>query len=66
VFIQYTEIEESFPASGMEDVRSEASWTVLDYKTGRSEKCSVSQIQLYGLAVQRAGDFAARSVVLEI
>ncbi|MCU1233153.1 MAG: UvrD/REP helicase, partial [Candidatus Solibacter sp.] len=36
------------------------SWTVIDYKTDRREKRSVAQVQLYGLALQRATGLPVR------
>lgn len=41
-------------------------WTVVDYKTDRREKRGVAQLQLYGLALQRATGLAVRGIVLEI
>jgi ATP-dependent exoDNAse (exonuclease V) beta subunit len=41
-------------------------WVVIDYKTDRREKRNVAQVQLYGLALQRATGLPARGVVLEI
>jgi ATP-dependent helicase/nuclease subunit A len=41
-------------------------WTVVDYKTDRREKRNVAQVQLYGLALQRATGLSVRGVVLEI
>ena len=41
-------------------------WTVIDYKTDRREKRNVAQVQLYGLALQRATGLPVRGVVLEI
>lgn len=42
------------------------SWTVVDYKTDRREKRNVAQLQLYGLALQRATGLAVKGIVLEI
>ncbi|MCU1238011.1 MAG: UvrD/REP helicase, partial [Candidatus Solibacter sp.] len=42
------------------------SWTVIDYKTDRREKRSVAQVQLYGLALQRATGLPVRGIVLEL
>ena len=39
------------------------SWTVVDYKTDRREKRNVAQVQLYGLALQRATGLPVRGVV---
>jgi len=41
-------------------------WVVIDYKTDRREKRNVVQVQLYGLALQRATGLPVRGVVLEI
>ena len=41
-------------------------WTVVDYKTDRREKRSVAQLQLYGLALQRATGLPVRGIVLEV
>jgi ATP-dependent exoDNAse (exonuclease V) beta subunit len=41
-------------------------WTVIDYKTDRREKRNVAQVQLYGLALQRATGLPARGIVLEV
>jgi ATP-dependent exoDNAse (exonuclease V) beta subunit len=41
-------------------------WVVIDYKTDRREKRNVAQVQLYGLALQRATGLPARGVVLEV
>ncbi len=40
-------------------------WTVVDYKTGRQGR-NVPQLQLYGLALQRATGMKVRGIVLEI
>jgi ATP-dependent exoDNAse (exonuclease V) beta subunit len=42
------------------------SWTVVDYKTDRREKRNISQVQLYGLALQRATGLPVRGIVLEV
>ncbi|MBZ5617137.1 MAG: UvrD-helicase domain-containing protein [Acidobacteriia bacterium] len=42
------------------------SWTVVDYKTDRREKRNVAQVQLYGLALQRATGLLVRGIVLEV
>jgi ATP-dependent exoDNAse (exonuclease V) beta subunit len=39
---------------------------VVDYKTDRQEKRNVAQLQLYGLALQRATGQPVRGVVLEL
>jgi ATP-dependent exoDNAse (exonuclease V) beta subunit len=41
-------------------------WTVVDYKTDRREKRNVAQLQLYGLALQRATGLPVAGVVLEV
>jgi hypothetical protein len=41
-------------------------WTVIDYKTDRRETRSPGQLQLYGLALQRATGLPVRGIVLEI
>ena len=41
-------------------------WTVVDYKTDRREKRNVAQLQLYGLALQRATGLPVTGVVLEV
>jgi len=43
-----------------------ASWTVIDYKTDRRETRNVAQLQLYGLALQRATGQPVRGIVLEV
>ncbi len=43
-----------------------ASWTVVDYKTDRREKRNLAQVQLYGLALQRATGLPVRGIVLEV
>jgi ATP-dependent exoDNAse (exonuclease V) beta subunit len=43
-----------------------ARWTVLDYKTDRTKRRRVGQLQLYGLALQRATGLPARGIVLEV
>ena len=45
---------------------SGTSWTVVDFKTDRMAKREVAQLQLYGLALQRATGLPARGLVLEI
>jgi hypothetical protein len=42
------------------------SWTIVDYKTDRSEKRNLAELQLYGLALQRATGLPVRGIVLEI
>jgi ATP-dependent exoDNAse (exonuclease V) beta subunit len=42
------------------------SWTVVDYKTDRREKRNVGQVQIYGLALQKATGLAARGLILEV
>ncbi len=42
------------------------SWTVIDFKTGRSEQKYKSQVQLYALALQRATGLPARAILLEL
>jgi ATP-dependent exoDNAse (exonuclease V) beta subunit len=44
----------------------EDSWIVIDYKTDRREKRNLAQVQLYALALQRATNFPARGLVLEV
>jgi ATP-dependent exoDNAse (exonuclease V) beta subunit len=46
--------------------RTEASWTVIDYKTDRREKRNIAQVQLYALALERATNLPARCLVLEV
>jgi len=41
-------------------------WTVVDYKTDRREKRNVAQLQVYGLALQRATGLPVSGVVLEV
>jgi ATP-dependent helicase/nuclease subunit A len=41
-------------------------WTVVDYKTDRRKKRGVAQLQLYGVALQRATGLAVRGIVLEV
>jgi ATP-dependent exoDNAse (exonuclease V) beta subunit len=41
-------------------------WTVIDYKTGRTEARYRTQIQLYALALQRATNIPARAVLLAL
>jgi ATP-dependent exoDNAse (exonuclease V) beta subunit len=41
-------------------------WTVVDYKTDRRERRRIGQLQLYGLALQRATGLPARGIVLEV
>jgi ATP-dependent exoDNAse (exonuclease V) beta subunit len=41
-------------------------WMVVDYKTDRREKRHVGQLQIYGLALQKATGQAARGIVLEV
>jgi ATP-dependent helicase/nuclease subunit A len=42
------------------------SWTVVDYKTDRRKSRNVAQLQVYGLALQRATGLPVRGLVLEI
>jgi ATP-dependent helicase/nuclease subunit A len=42
------------------------SWTVIDYKTGRTEARYRTQIQLYALALQRATNIPARAILLAL
>jgi ATP-dependent exoDNAse (exonuclease V) beta subunit len=42
------------------------SWMVVDYKTDRRESRNVAQLQVYGLALQRATGLPVRGLVLEI
>jgi ATP-dependent exoDNAse (exonuclease V) beta subunit len=44
----------------------EGSWTVVDYKTDRRKARSVAQVQLYGLALERATNLPSRCIVLEV
>jgi ATP-dependent exoDNAse (exonuclease V) beta subunit len=46
--------------------RGEGSWTLIDYKTDRREKRSVAQLQMYGLALERATNLPVRGIVLEV
>jgi ATP-dependent helicase/nuclease subunit A len=46
--------------------RHEDSWTVVDYKTDRREKRNVAQVQIYGLALERATGMPVRGIVLEV
>jgi ATP-dependent exoDNAse (exonuclease V) beta subunit len=41
-------------------------WTVVDYKTDRRERRRIGQLQLYGLALQRATGLPARGIVPEV
>jgi hypothetical protein len=41
-------------------------WTVVDYKTDRRERRNVSQVQAYGLALQKATGLKVRGLVLEV
>jgi ATP-dependent helicase/nuclease subunit A len=41
-------------------------WTVVDYKTDRRESRNVAQVQLYGLALQRATGLPVRGIVIEV
>jgi ATP-dependent exoDNAse (exonuclease V) beta subunit len=41
-------------------------WTVVDYKTDRREKRRVAQLQVYGLALQKATGVPVRGLVLEV
>jgi ATP-dependent helicase/nuclease subunit A len=42
------------------------SWTVVDYKTDRRDKRNVAQLQIYGLALQRATGLPVKGIVLEV
>jgi ATP-dependent exoDNAse (exonuclease V) beta subunit len=42
------------------------SWTVVDYKTDRRQERDIAQLQIYGLALQRATGLPVRGLVLEI
>jgi ATP-dependent exoDNAse (exonuclease V) beta subunit len=42
------------------------SWTVIDYKTGRTEARYRIQVQLYALALQRATNIPARAILLAV
>jgi ATP-dependent exoDNAse (exonuclease V) beta subunit len=42
------------------------SWTVIDYKTGRTEARYRTQVQLYALALQRATNVPARAILLAL
>jgi ATP-dependent exoDNAse (exonuclease V) beta subunit len=42
------------------------SWTVIDYKTDRREKRNVAQVQIYGLALERATGQPVRGIVVEV
>ena len=46
--------------------RDANSWTVVDYKTDRRAKRKVAQVQLYGLALERATGMPVRGVILEV
>jgi ATP-dependent exoDNAse (exonuclease V) beta subunit len=41
-------------------------WMVVDYKTDRRAKSNVAQLQLYGLALQRATGLPVKGLVLEV
>jgi ATP-dependent exoDNAse (exonuclease V) beta subunit len=41
-------------------------WTVVDYKTDRREERNNGQVQIYGLALQKATGLGARGIVLEV
>ncbi|HTU48499.1 MAG TPA: UvrD-helicase domain-containing protein [Bryobacteraceae bacterium] len=41
-------------------------WTVVDYKTGRADDPDPVQLQIYGLALQRATGSNARGIFLEV
>jgi ATP-dependent exoDNAse (exonuclease V) beta subunit len=41
-------------------------WTVIDYKTGRTEARYRTQVQLYALALQRATNVPARAVLMAL
>ena len=42
------------------------SWIVVDYKTDRRAGRNVAQVQLYGLALERATGMKVRGIVLEV
>jgi ATP-dependent exoDNAse (exonuclease V) beta subunit len=42
------------------------SWTVVDYKTGRTEPQYLTQVRLYALALQHATGLPARAILLEV
>jgi ATP-dependent exoDNAse (exonuclease V) beta subunit len=46
--------------------RYEDLWTVVDYKTDRREQRNVTQLQLYGLALQRSTGLPSRGVIIEV
>jgi ATP-dependent helicase/nuclease subunit A len=46
--------------------RDANSWTVVDYKTDRRAKRKIAQVQLYGLALERATGMPVRGVILEV
>jgi ATP-dependent exoDNAse (exonuclease V) beta subunit len=41
-------------------------WTVVDYKTDRRETRKIAQVQVYGLALQKATGLPVRGLVLEV
>jgi ATP-dependent helicase/nuclease subunit A len=41
-------------------------WTVVDYKTGRADDPDPMQLQIYGLALERATGSSARGIFLEV
>jgi ATP-dependent exoDNAse (exonuclease V) beta subunit len=43
-----------------------AQWTVVDYKTDRRKTRSIAQVQLYGLALQKATGLPVRGLLLEV
>jgi ATP-dependent helicase/nuclease subunit A len=43
-----------------------AQWTVVDYKTDRRKTRSIAQVQLYGLALQKATGLPVRGILLEV
>jgi ATP-dependent exoDNAse (exonuclease V) beta subunit len=43
-----------------------AQWTVVDYKTDRREKRRIAQVQVYGLALQKATGLPVRGMILEV
>ena len=46
--------------------RYEDLWTVVDYKTDRREQRNVTQLQLYGLALQRSTGLPSRGIIIEV
>jgi ATP-dependent exoDNAse (exonuclease V) beta subunit len=41
-------------------------WTLVDYKTGRADDPDPMQLQIYGLALERATGSSARGIFLEV